>query len=101
MVYIFPHYSIKLPLFTILNDKYYDGIPTIKMLTNKVFYDPEKIIEKNISKLYKEIIMRLIFEKGILSKESIYNHFINLIKKKDKLSFEYIDIIKKEIRLNN
>lgn len=96
----FQGFSIKLPLFTISNGQYYDGIPTVKFLTSKIFFDPNKIISKNISQLYKNIINRIKFEKKVYSKKEIYNNLINIIKKKDCLSQTYIEIIKKQINLN-
>ncbi len=97
---VFQGFSIKLPLFTISNGQYYDGIPTVKFLTSKIFFDPNKIISKNISQLYGNIINRIKFEKKVYSKKEIYNNLINIIKKRGSLSRAYIETIKNRINLN-
>lgn len=82
-------YSIELPLFFIRNGKYVRGIPTIKYLTHKIFYDPLKIIRNNINVLYKSTIRRLLYEYPLLSREEYHKYFLNLLKGRNKFPEDY------------
>ncbi len=98
---IFGGYKIELPLFTIYKNNYYHGIPTAKMLTSKIYFDPHGIVKKNIVCLFRSILKRLSHEINVSSEEQAFKLFTNILKKRNKLSFEAREIIKKEIQLSN
>jgi len=90
--------SIKLPLFFISNEgKYIYGIPTIKYITHKIFYDPKNILKQGIDNLYRNLIRRLLFEYPALKREKYYKYFLNVLKGRDKFPKRYMESILNKI----
>lgn len=91
---------IKLPLFFILDKgDYIYGIPTIKYMTSKIFYDPTKIIDNNINNLTHNIIRRLKKEYPNLSIEEYYEYFLNILKGRHKFPKSYRENIINKVKL--
>jgi len=81
---------IKLPLFFISSRGHYIyGIPTIKCITHKIYYDSQRIIENNIFSLIKNLIQRLKVEYPSLSRKKYCEYFLNILKGSNKFPVDY------------